>query len=105
MYASNRCQGCGARIVTEGTGVLTSPNYPHSWEEGGECDWVIVGARPCEFQVCAVIQMWVDSDSLNRDSQFIWASPWNKLIKFYFCLRIMIRNSYCSGTTTSTGIA
>ena len=41
-------QGCGARIVTEGTGVLTSPNYPHSWEEGGECDWVIVGARPCE---------------------------------------------------------
>ena len=41
------CQGCGARIVTEGTGVLTSPNYPHSWEDGGECDWVIVGARPC----------------------------------------------------------
>ena len=35
--------------MTEGTGVLTSPNYPHSWEEGGECDWVIVGARPCGY--------------------------------------------------------
>ncbi len=41
-------QGCGARIVTEGSGELTSPNYPHAWEQGGNCSWIITGARPSE---------------------------------------------------------
>ena len=43
-------QGCGARIVTEGQGELTSPNYPHQWESGGNCSWVIVGASQCKWR-------------------------------------------------------
>ena len=39
-------QGCGATIVTDGSGQLTSPNYPHPWSKGGNCSWTIIGASP-----------------------------------------------------------
>ena len=30
--------------MTEGSGALTSPDYPNAWEGGGNCSWVIIGA-------------------------------------------------------------
>jgi hypothetical protein len=48
-----KLQGCGARIVTEGQGELTSPNYPHQWETGGNCSWIIVGAQASKCQNCS----------------------------------------------------
>ena len=49
-------QGCGARIVTEGQGELTSPNYPHQWESGGNCSWIIVGAQECKCHLSDLFQ-------------------------------------------------
>ena len=62
-FKANFTRGCGARITTEAEGVLTSPDWPHTWRQVkyfhthvkiflrcGEqardtCDWVISGAR------------------------------------------------------------
>ena len=65
-FKANFTRGCGARITTEGEGVLTSPDWPHTWRQvkyfhphvqiflrcGDQardtCDWVISGARPTD---------------------------------------------------------
>lgn len=42
-FQANYTWACGATIVTSGQGDLMSPNYPHPWEQGGNCTWTIVG--------------------------------------------------------------
>ena len=44
-FKANFTRGCGATIVTEGEGVLTSPDYPGRWLHGQSCEWVIQGSR------------------------------------------------------------
>ena len=47
-FLANYTRACGARIVTDGSGDLMSPHYPHAWEDGGECLWTIIGASPSD---------------------------------------------------------
>ena len=46
-FRANFTRGCGALIVTEGEGSLTSPDWPHTWQRshGDGCDWIIRGER------------------------------------------------------------
>ena len=44
-FKANFTKGCGATLITEGEGVLTSPDFPQSWIGGDSCDWVIQGPR------------------------------------------------------------
>ena len=50
-FKANYTRACGARIVTDGSGDLMSPNYPHPWENGGECTWTIIGASISKFNL------------------------------------------------------
>ena len=42
-FLGNFTRACGATIHTSGEGDLSSPNYPHAWENGGDCTWTIIG--------------------------------------------------------------
>ena len=44
-FLGNFTRACGATIHTSGEGDLSSPNYPHAWENGGDCTWT---AQYCE---------------------------------------------------------
>jgi cubilin len=44
-FKANFTRGCGARIITEEGGQLTSPGYPNMWTEQDNCSWIIQGAR------------------------------------------------------------
>ncbi|CAG0904641.1 unnamed protein product, partial [Darwinula stevensoni] len=48
-FMANYSRVCGARIVTEDGGVITSPHYPHllPWKSFN-CSWIVQAARPDE---------------------------------------------------------
>ena len=59
-FKANFTRGCGARIVTSGQGVLTSPDYPHFWAENENCSWVIQGSQPTDRVTLHVTYMDLD---------------------------------------------
>ena len=40
-FKANFTRGCGATLVTDGEGELTSPDFPQQWTSGWSCDWSI----------------------------------------------------------------
>ena len=59
-FKANFTRGCGARIVTEDGGVLTSPGYPNMWTEKDNCSWTIQGARETDRVTLHVTYMDLD---------------------------------------------
>ena len=48
-FLANYTRTCGATIRTSSDGDLMSPNYPHPWENGGDCTWTIIGTTPSKI--------------------------------------------------------
>ena len=59
-FKANFTRGCGARIITSGEGVLTSPGYPHFWADNENCSWIIQGAQPTDRVTLHVTYMDLD---------------------------------------------
>ena len=53
-------RGCGAHIITEGEGTLTSPGYPHFWAENGNCSWIIEGGHESDKVTLHITYMDLD---------------------------------------------
>ena len=66
-FLGNFTRACGATIHTSGEGDLSSPNYPHAWENGGDCTWTIIG------------------DSLSKMKVFLYIMKRKIIISEYFC--------------------
>ena len=43
--------------MTEGEGVLTSPNYPATWHSQENCSWIIQGAQPTDRVTLHITQL------------------------------------------------
>jgi cubilin len=67
-FKANFTRGCGAQIVTEDGGVLTSPGYPNMWTERDNCSWVIRGARETDRVTLHVTYMDLDETFVGRAS-------------------------------------
>ena len=59
-FKANFERGCGAHIITEGEGVLTSPGYPHFWAENGNCSWIIKGGHESDRVTLHITYMDLD---------------------------------------------
>ena len=63
-FKANFTRGCGATIVTEGEGVLTSPDWPHVWSQTRDtCDWVIRGSRDTDRVTLTMTYLQLSNES------------------------------------------
>ena len=69
-FLANFTRGCGATIVTEGQGELTSPHYPHRWLDMGTCNWVIQGARDTDRVTLQVTFMQLSNSFVGNCSEY-----------------------------------
>ena len=59
-FKANFTKGCGARIITDGEGELTSPGYPGFWAENGNCSWIIQGFQETDRVTLHITYMDLD---------------------------------------------